>query len=67
AQNGSIQAVQAQTALIRELDCITGLQKQQLITTPEQARELTEAQAKAADEIAAIANRQSIKLHQETA
>ncbi len=67
AESGDVQAIQALTAVIRELDCITGLQKQQFITTPEQARELTEAQAKAADEIAAIANRQSIKLHQETA
>lgn len=50
AEKGNIQAIQAQTAIIRELDDITGLHKQTIITEPQQ-KELTEAEAAKAQEI----------------
>lgn len=60
AGKGNVQAIQAQTAIIRELNDITGLHKQTIITEPQQ-RELDEAE-KAESLIIA-----SIRLHQESA
>jgi phage terminase small subunit len=60
AKAGNVQAIQAQTAIIRELNDIIGLHKQIIVDTREQ-KVLDEAQK---DEAVRIA---SIRLHQESA
>ena len=57
AEKGNVQAIQAQTAIIRELNDITGLHKQIIVDTREQ-KVLDEAQKAEAKRIA------SIRLHQ---
>lgn len=57
----------AMVAAEREKNAVTGQHSYTIHTDAEQTKELTEAEAKAADEIAAIANRQSIRIHREDA
>ncbi len=54
AEKGNIQAIQAQTALIRELNDISGLHKQRFVDETEQQRELTESEELEARRIASI-------------
>ena len=53
AEKGNVQAIQAQTAIIRELNDITGLHKQIIVDTREQ-KMLDEAQKAEARRIASI-------------
>lgn len=61
AKEGNAQAIQAQTALIRELDDITGLKQQNINITTDQQRELTERQAEDAQKVANILNLQELR------
>ncbi len=63
AAQGNVQAVQAQTAIIREMDDITGLHKQNLRTEAVNLEPQSEADRKLLSEIAAeYIRRRSIKL-----
>jgi len=61
AKEGNVQAIQAQTGIIREMDSISGLNIQNIHTTTEQQRELSESEAKMADDIANIINLKDLK------
>ncbi len=61
AKTGNVQAIQAQTALIRELDDITGLKQQNINITTEQQRELDEKESQEAKRVAKILNMQELK------
>lgn len=62
-KSGNIQAIQARTAIIRELDAISNLHSSTLYTDDKQAKELDQSQAQASKELAAELNRQSLKVH----
>ena len=54
AAQGNVQAIQAQTTLLRELNDIAGLHKQRFIDESEQTKALSEAEAAEAKRIAGI-------------
>lgn len=61
AKEGNVQAIQAQTAIIRELDCITGLQKQNIITEKAEREQLSESERAEAAKIARVLNLEAVR------
>ena len=60
-KDGNISANRAIIAAIAEMNNITGLHQQKIITETDQQRELNQAQEQAAAELAAELNRQAIR------
>ncbi len=54
ADKGNIQAIQARTAISRELNDVVGLHKQRFVDETEQARELTQQEQEEAQRLAGI-------------
>jgi hypothetical protein len=59
--NVKMTACRTKIAAIAEQNAITGLHKQTIVNETEQQRDLSEAQRKAAEELAVISNREAIR------
>lgn len=65
--NGDVGAIQARTAVIRELNAISNLHSSTLHTEQDVVQDITEQQAQTYRDMAAAANREKISISKETA